>query len=740
VDINQLDSFLNYKVDLNLDPEILVNKIIKKTKEYLKWDCEDKIRKAYILAKTAHNWQSRLSWEQYIIHPLKSTLILMDLKPDIESIQTCILHDVIEDSIFTKQEIEKEFGNEVATLCEWLVKVSKIKYKWEDRQLETIKKTFLAMAKDLRVIFVKLADRIHNMQTLSFHPKKEKRENIATETMKIYVPISKRLGLYHYQVTLENACFKILQPKDFESITWYLKKWFSGTDKYIKKWTLTISKLLQKEWLKNYSIKGRIKSPYRIREKMEYRYQTKDITSVMDLLAFRVITKDISDCYSTLWIIHKHYTPLIKKIKDYIAVPKFNWYKSIHTTILGMFRFPIEIQIRTQDMDDIAEFWVAAHYAYSDPNNHDKVNKKQAEWMKKLQELVNAYTESEEKDQFKNKLDIELLNKETFIYTPKWDIIEMPKWSTVLDFAFHIHTDIWLRFKNAIVNGEIVPITHIPNTWDIVKINTFRYQYTANKHWLSILKTSNAKYKILKFLKNNKQWELIYNSTKLLNEKLDNVNLPPLSSKENEISKLYNKKDLQKKLIDATENKTIYNDLIKNAYPDIYKKHIQNQKDNTNLDTKIKNKIPNNIQKIIVDEDKLINYYLCPECKPTYPQKIIAKTWRDGIKIHNLNCRALKTISPTNLLEAHRSWENKNIYTITSTAKVDKSLDLIRLLELFTKLQIEVNSFSIKDDTEDKDKIIKIKRTVKNPSQIGMIRDQIKKFGDLIKTIKRKIE
>lgn len=734
MDINQLDSFLNYDIDLDLDPIILVQEIISKAQKYLPAKTsEDAILNAYHIANKAHQNQFRLSGEPYIIHPLKSTIILMDLKPDIESIQTCILHDVIEDSSIKKEEIEKKFGSKVAMLCEWLVKVSKVRYKWQDRQLETIKKTFLAMAKDLRVIFVKLADRLHNMQTLHFHPDEQKRIKIATETMKIFVPISKRLGLYQYQVALENACFKILHPNDFKKITWYLKKSFSNSDKHITKWIYNISKILQKEWIDDFEIKWRVKSPYRIWEKMEYKYQTQDISSVMDLLAFRVITNTITDCYMILGLIHKYYTPLIKKIKDYIAVPKFNGYKSIHTTILWMFNFPIEIQIRTQEMDEVAEYWVAAHYAYSEAKQSTKVNQKQAEWMKKLQELVNEYTESDEKEQFKDKLDIELLNKETFIYTPKGDIIELPKGSTVLDFAFYIHTDIGLRYKNAIVNWWIVPITYVPNTWDVVKINTFRYQHTANKHWLSIVKTSNAKNKLHKFIKNHQKEEIIEIASKTLNEKLEYMHLPTLSSKENKINQLYDKKELYKKLIDATENKQIYNDLIKQAYPNEFKDFYQSK---TKKDNK-KNEL--NITNIIVDDNKLINYYLCPECKPNYPKKIIAKTGRDGIKIHTLECRALKTITPSNFLEAHRSWENKSTYSITSSLNISKKIDFVKVLEIFTKLQIEVNSFVIKDDTKTKNKIVTIIRILRTPTQIEMVQEQIKKYWNLIKLLNRKI-
>ena len=219
MDIIQLNEFLDYKKNYNPDPQDIVDIIIWKAKKYLKADnVASEIQRTYEFAKKAHEWQLRLSGEPYIIHPVEATLILMELKPDLASIQTCLLHDVMEDCDVTAEQMEKEFGPEILSLCEWLIKVSKVRYKWEDRQLETIKKTFLAMAKDLRVIFVKLADRMHNMQTLSFHPETEKRIKIANETMKIYVQIAKRLWLYHFQVKLENACFYVLHPEEFEKI------------------------------------------------------------------------------------------------------------------------------------------------------------------------------------------------------------------------------------------------------------------------------------------------------------------------------------------------------------------------------------------------------------------------------------------------------------------------------------------------------------------------------------------
>ncbi len=737
MDIVELDRALDYKVDLSIDPQDLVDEIISTAKKYL-WDnVWPQIQKAYEFAKTAHWDQKRHSWEPYIIHPVKATIILMDLKPDLESIQTCLLHDVIEDCTVTKEEIEKEFGCDVANLCEWLVKVSKIKYKWEDRQLETIKKTFLAMAKDLRVIFVKLADRIHNMQTLQFHPKKEKRDNIANETMKIYVQIAKRLWLYHYQVLLENACFKTLHPEDFDRICLFLRKQFSATDKQIKRWTNLISNMLKKEWVENFDIKWRVKSPYRIWEKMTNKYHTTNISNIMDLLAFRVITENISDCYTTLWIIHKYYTPLIKKIKDYIAVPKFNWYKSIHTTILGMFKFPVEIQIRTREMDNVAEFWVAAHYAYSDKDSPNKVNEKQAEWMRKLQQLVNAYTESTQKEQFKDQLNIELLNKDTFIYTPKWDIIEIPKWSTVLDFAFHIHTDIWLRFKNAIVNWEIVPITYIPRTWDIIKINTFKYKYTANSHRTSILKTPSAKSKVQKFIKSEISAELLETSMRIFNEKLKCLWLPILNSKDDKVSELFEKKDLDKQLLEALDNKTIYTKLIKTTYPKEYQDFIKEQIDIPVVKPKeATTKSPD----IIIDNNKLANYVLCPECNPKNPDKIIAKTGREWIKIHSINCKAARTIAPWNLLEAHWETQERSPYTIISTITANNDFNIINLLEIFTRFNIEISNFSITNSDDRSKKIIVVTWLTKNPSQVGPIHEWVKNLWNNVKVIKREIK
>lgn len=738
MDVKELEKFFSYKPFIDQDPQIILDKILIKAKKYLPADQIPLIQKAYVYAAEKHKDQIRLSWEPYIVHPLKATSFLMEIKPDLETIQTCILHDVIEDCNVSERDIEKEFGTEVAMLCEWMVKVSKIKYKWEDRHLETLKKTFLAMARDLRVIFVKLADRIHNIQTLYYHPNPSKRAKIAQETMKIFVPIAKRLWLYHYQLYLENGSFKVLEEEAFTDIFAYLKKYFGEWEKYTERGIKMLTTMLHKEWIQDFEVKGRIKSPYRIFEKLQNRYKTTEISTVMDLLAYRVITNTVSDCYMVLGIIHKYYTPLIKKIKDYIAVPKFNGYQSIHTTVLGMFRFPTEIQIRTHEMDDVAEFWVAAHFAYMEHNAPVKVSQQQGDWIKKLQDIVNNYKSIDDKEQFKKDLNIEIFEKRIFLYTPQGDVIELPIGSTVLDFAFSVHSTIWLSFKNAIVNWEIKPISYVPQTWDVIKINIFKNKYSANKHRLEFLHTSGAKNNMTKFLKGQQKEQLIAQALQELNKHLKLFWLPLFYSSGDQISKKYSKEEIEKKLLAILDKKENYSQLIKSVYP----KEVAIKKEQEYIGPKPAEKDLKDLKEslaVVVDGDTLINYYFCHECKPKPGEKIIAKTWRDGIRIHAVDCRGIKTIAFDKLLEAHWLGEDDNIYKVWIELKVsNKQGNIIGMMKIFNELHIPVLQVSLKNLQENMCLFI-FETEFSNPGKIAFLLNSLKKYDDSLKVVKKKI-
>lgn len=733
MDVVSLEKFLNYKPFVDRDPRILLDRILQQAKNYLPQDQIPKIEKAYEFAYEKHSWQKRLSWEEYIIHPLRATQYLMEIKPDLETIQTCLLHDVMEDCDVSAETIEKAFGHEVAVLCEWMVKVSTIKYKWQDKHLETLKKTFLAMAHDLRVIFVKLADRIHNIQSLTYHPNPVKREKIALETMKIFVPIAKRLGLYQYQLYLENWCFKVLYPEDFKNIFDYLKKYFGEGEKYTEKWMKLLTDLLTKEWIKDFTIKWRVKSPYRVFEKLENRYQSQDIGNVMDLLAYRIITKTVADCYMVLGIMHKYYTPLIKKIKDYIAVPKFNGYQSIHTTVLGMFRFPTEIQIRTYEMDDVAEFGVAAHFAYVESNHSVAVSQQQTQWIKKLQEIVNNYQSSDDKEWFKQELNLEILDKRMYLYTPQGDVIELPTWASVLDFAFAIHTDLGLRFKNALVNWEIKPISFVPQTGDIIKINTFKNRYSANKHWLEFLHTTWAKANLSKYLKTLQKDDIIKQVMEEANIFLKWYGLPSLWSSDDQISKLYSKEELEKLLISVFDKRESLSHILKKAYPIQWRatRRVVSKADTTQQTP--------DLTSVIVDGDQRLNYYFCPECKPQPWQRIIAKTWRDGIKIHALNCRAIKTISFEKFLEAHRDGQEDNLYQVAIEFKLaTKYGNIMNIIKIFNELNVSVNQVSLKN-FPDGNSVVSLESELVNPSRISFLLNSLKKYDDSVHIVKKRI-
>jgi len=722
MNLKEIDKFFSYQPFFDADPNTLVEEIKGIASQYLGDEVWEHIEKAYMFAQKAHGKIVRLSGEPYIVHPLKATLFLMEIKPDLASIQACILHDVIEDTPITYEDIEKKFNKEVADLCEWLVKVSKIKYQGEERQIETIKKTFLAMAKDLRVLFIKLADRIHNVQTLHFHPKKEKQQKIAQETMKIYAPIAKKLGLYTYQLYLENGCFKILYPEEFNKIVQYIRKNFSTEYTYVEKGIKKITKLLKAEWLEDFQVKGRLKSPYRIREKMHQKYKTNDFSKIMDMLAFRVIIKDITDVYLTLGIIHKHYTPMINRIKDYIAIPKFNGYKSIHTTILGMFRFPVEIQIRTYEMDSIAEFWVAAHYGYSESKGSIAIPKNQAEWIKRLKDLVDTYQSIENKESFKNELNIEMLNKSTFLYTPKGDIIELTRGATVLDFAFHVHTEVGLKFKNALVNREIKPIWYVPKNGDVIMIQTWKNKYTANKHWIDYLKTPSAKWHLNRYLKNKNRAIVLKETINGLNKKLKEINLPVLRAKEDKIAKSFSPEELEKKLFEIIDKKYSYGKLINTAYPELKEetKKTSHQK---------KEEIQN---EIIIDGNDIFNYQLCPECRPSTGDKIIAKVWRHEIKIHTMDCKALKTVAYVHLLEAHRKWQEPTTYTFSITLEfASQHANIMQIMQRVSELNIDLQHIGVKNQENGKTEMI-IQSQYKSPAQIDYLIKDLKNYYDFI--------
>ncbi len=731
VNITELRQFFDYHPVFDEHPQFLVDEIKAAASAYIHWKDLEEIQRTYQFALEAHGEGKRLSGESYIVHPLLATLYLMPLKPDLPTIQTCILHDVLEDTEVTYDEMVEKFGNEVAELCEGLVKVSNIKYRGEQRQIETLKKTFLAMGKDLRVIFIKLVDRMHNIQTLHYHPKEEKRHRIAEETLQIYVPIAKRLGLYHYQQFLENGAFRNLHPKEFDTIMQYLDKRFVNQENAIEEGIKKIQTLLSVDHVPFFVVTGRLKSPYRIREKMHNKYNSMDFGNINDMIAFRIVTQTVGDCYNILWVIHHHFTPLIKKIKDYIAMPKFNEYRSLHTTVLGLYDFPVEIQIRTKEMDEIADWGVAAHFAYAENKGSTSVNDRQAIWIKKLQDLVVDYTTNEDKEWFKDELNIELLDRNIFVYTQKWDIIELPEWSTVLDFAFRIHTDLWLKFQNGFVNGGIVPLSYKLKTWDIVLISAFKNKRSASGNWFEYLHTPSAKSKLTKFLKNKEKQHLTERSLKTLDEKLKEYKLPPLYSKWDLITKEYKWENFDRVLMQLLDKQIGYNTFIKKFYKD--------QMPTEEAKPQPTKTVTMPINEVVVDGGMRIAYILCPECTPTIDDVIIARSGKDGLKIHAVNCIAITSVAPERLLEAHWMGTDTTTYSCDLILQcLDSPWVLLDVLHIFTTLSFNISKIH-SESLAWWMQYVYITLTTNHPSKISYLLKELKKRNRIIKSIKKHI-
>ena len=473
------------KVNQNLDFEMLLEKIktYNKNKDQLKL-----IQKAYNLAEEKHHGQFRKSGEAYIIHPLNVAYILTDIKADYETICAAILHDTIEDTDLTLNDLEKEFTKTVRILVDGVTKINKLDLGADkDAEIATQRKILVGMTEDVRVIILKMADRLHNLRTLWALQEHRQKYN-AKETLDILVPIAHRLGIYKLKSELEDLSLRYLKPDAYFGIVETLNKTKIERDNIVNDMLQSVSKLLSSNGIKH-EIKGRAKSIYSIYKKMD---KGKSFSDIYDLNALRIFVKTIPECYQALGIIHSKYTPKPKRFKDYIAMPKSNGYQSLHTTVFGNNGYLFEIQIRTYEMDQVAENGIASHWSYKEGlKTHTKdLMEQKLEFFKSIMEL-----QEENDEHFIESVKQDIFENTIYVFTPNGKIIELPADSTPIDFAYKVHTDIGNTMVGAIVNDNIVPLTYKLKTNDIVKINTSK-KSTPSREWLNIVKTTQAKNKI----------------------------------------------------------------------------------------------------------------------------------------------------------------------------------------------------------------------------------------------------
>ena len=654
---------------------------------------EDLLRRAYVFSGMAHKDQVRHSGEPYLIHPLHVASILTEMRLDETSIAVGLLHDVLEDTLTTKEKLAEVFGEEIAELVDGLTKISRYAYvSREEEQAETFRKMLLAMVSDLRVILVKLADRLHNMRTLS-HVSSERQLRTAKETMEIYAPIANRLGMGRIKNELEDLAFRYLWPREYEELSASVKEKTSGASEVVERLRTTLSGKMGDNHIEG-EVYGRVKSMYSIFQKL--RKQGIDIGQLYDYLAFRIITPSVKDCYATLGIIHQTWRPVPGRIKDYIAMPKPNLYQSLHTTVVADQGQPFEVQIRTRDMDLIAEQGIAAHWKYKEGRLGTTSDDKNFLWLRQLVEWQQEITDPRV---FMNSLKIDLYPDEVYTFTPKGAVFAFPREATPLDFAYRIHTDVGHRCVGARVNGKLVPLrTHLKNG-DIVEIMTDKNQ-TPSREWLNLVATSRARHKIRHWLNTEQKSRSIELGRKLIEKEARRyrLSLKKLLS-ENALQSLLSEQGIsrvEELYADVGYGKVSAKSVVERFVPQEEKDKRESEGQGV-LQQAVRRIFPFTAAPLIrVKGTSDLMTYLAKCCNPLPGEEIIGYVSRGkGIAIHSASCPNVKNLmfNPDREIEVEWGEQSAVNYQVELSIEIeDRTGMLARVVSSIANLKTNIRN------------------------------------------------
>lgn len=708
---------------------IRLNDIIDKVTAYKEIsDNElDLIKKAYIYSAKVHAGQTRISGEAYLSHPLEVSAILADLKLDISTITTGLLHDTVEDTLATIQEIDDLFGKDIAFLVDGTTKISKLEYVSKlESQAESFRKFILATAKDIRVVLIKLADRLHNMRTLKYLPE-DRRIRISQETMDIYAPLAHRLGINWINTELEDLAFQFSNPKDYRKVTKLVSSKKKEWRNYLNEVKNTISSKLN-ELNIDADVTGRFKHNYGIYKKMQF--QSKDFEKVYDILAFRVLTNSENECYQTLGAIHTIWKPIPGRFKDYIALPKTNGYQSLHTTVLGPLGEQVEIQIRTKDMHEYAEYGVAAHWNYKEQNGNGNASYEMYSMLRKLVE----HKDIEDPAEFLDAIKGELISNLLYVFTPGGDLIELQRGATPVDFAYAIHSDIGDHCSRAMVNRTLVSLDYKLKTGDTVEI-TINKEQKPNRDWLSFVVTSKAKTKIRSWLRTleNKKAEEIGKSIAERKLRGKGININDIFKKD-KLSEIFDKFELNnlEELYRAVGFGNIsINDLIKFVKPET---ELHTADKASRIDKIIKNIRKDEMKDAVLVKgfnDIMTRFAKC--CSPLPGESISGYITRGkGITIHKNDCPHLLEVDPQRKIEVE--WDKK--FNEQMPAKIFvECIDKPGILSKLTKTisSSDVNILRVEMDSIEIEKAKGVfNLTVDNVNQLIAVIESLKKVKGVL--------
>ena len=719
---------------------VTIDTIIDNVRAYSPKANLDLIRRAYEIAQKAHQGQTRVSGEAYIIHPLHVAEILTELHLDDVTISAALLHDVVEDTTYTLDQMKELFGEEVAMLIDGVTKLGRLQYKSkEEAQLESYRKMFLAMAKDIRVIMIKLADRLHNMRTLKYM-REDKQKRIARETIEIYAPLANRLGISSIKWELEDLCLRYLEPEIYYDLVENVKQKRKERQSFIETSIRQIQEKLEEAHIKA-DISGRAKHFYSIYKKMKR--DNKDLSEIYDLSAVRVLVDSVKDCYGVLGVIHAMWKPIPGRFKDYIAMPKSNGYQSLHTTVMTR-GYPLEIQIRTFAMHQVSEYGVAAHWKYKEAGKGAKATGAVDQKMSWLRQMVSLQQELSDPKEYFEALKVDIFSDEVFVFTPKGDVVDLPKGSIPIDFAYRIHTEVGHHCVGAKVNGKLVPLEYKLKNGDIVSVITNKANNGPSRDWLNIVASSETRSKIRSWFKKEKREENIERGFELIKEEAKHLGYAPKQLlKEGRLQQVADKLNIQSEddLLAALGFGGLTVRSVMTKLIELYKKDLKEATppDVSKMLSELKTPQHNGKRSrsshgVLVEGESGLLVRLARCCNPIPGDQIVGFITRGrGVSVHRADCpNVLRDNNLSRLIEV--SWDiglDKDYTVEIEIVCNDKSGALAELLAVPSEMKLNIRSVNANPNRNNKTSTVVMGIDVKSASQVAQIMTKMRRLKNV---------